>query len=82
MAEFTITPAGVEILDGTQTVNTFVSVGSTPIRMGTGVVGVRPVADLAPIAGNTIYIVPPLVRTTLYVTGAINGTVWTEGYGV
>jgi hypothetical protein len=83
MAKVTVTSAGVQILDGTQTVNTLVTVGSTPIRHGTGTIGARPFDDLSPLGAGQYIIFPPGVRVTLYCGTSDNyAIVHTEGFGV
>lgn len=82
MAKVTVTSAGVQILDGTQTVNTLVTVGSTPIRHGTGTIGARAFDDLSPLGAGQYIIFPPGVRVTLFcATSDSYAIIHTEGFG-
>ena len=82
MAKVTVTSAGVQILDGTQTTNTLVTVGSTPIRVGTGTIGARVFDDLAPIGAGQYIVFPPGVRTTLFCAASDSyAIIHTEGFG-
>lgn len=83
MAKVTVTSAGVQILDGTQTVNTLVTVGNTPVRHGTGTIGARAFDDLSPLGAGQYIIFPPGVRVTLYALAAkTQAFIYTEGFGV
>jgi hypothetical protein len=83
MAKVTVTSAGVQILDGTQTVNTKVTVGKTPIRECTGLIGARVFDDFAPLPADFVTIYPPGVRVTLFcLPSKTQAFVFTEGFGV
>lgn len=83
MAKVTVTSAGVQILDGTQTVNTLVTVGNTPVRHGTGTIGARPFDDLSPLGAGQYIIFPPSVRVTIYALPTkTQAFIYTEGFGV
>ena len=82
MAKITVTSAGVQILDGTQVVNTLVTVGNTPVRHGTGTIGARVFEDLSPLGAGQYIIFPPGVRVTLYALAAkTQAFIFTEDFG-
>ena len=83
MAKVTVTSAGVQILDGTQTVNTIVSTEASPVSFGVGPIGGRVFSDLAVIPAWRQYIFPPSVIVTLYaLPSKTNAYVKTEVFGV
>lgn len=82
MAKTLIASTGTQILDGTQTTNTLVSIGSIALRMATGTVGVRTYDDMLPIAGGQRIIIPPSVRVTFFCTASeTSAYVWFEAFG-
>lgn len=82
MAKVTVASTGTQILNGAQTVNTLIVVGSTAIRMATGVVGARTYDDMAPLGAGQRIIIPPSITVTLYCKAGEDAPVWTEGFGV
>lgn len=81
MSKVTVASTGTQILDGTQTVNTLLVVGSTAIRMATGAVGVRTYADMAPLGAGQRIIIPPSIVVTLFCAAGEDASAWTEGFG-
>lgn len=82
MAKVTVTSAGNQILDGTQVENTLMTVGSTPIRIATGVVGARVFDDLAPLGVGQYIIFPPSLRVTIFCAVSDSyAIIHTEGFG-
>lgn len=78
MAQVTLNAVGVEVLDGTQTDNTLIAVGAYPVRMATGDITGRAVADWAPVAPGQMIIIPPSLIVTMAGTNAV---VWYEAFG-
>ena len=82
MAKVTVTSAGNQILDGSQVENTLMTVGSTPIRIATGVVGARVFDDLAPLGAGQYIIFPPSLRVTIFCAVSDSyAIIHTEGFG-
>jgi hypothetical protein len=82
MAKVTVTSAGVQILDGTQTVNTLVKCGGTPVRFGTGTIGARVFDDLTPLDAGQYIIFPPSRRVTVYaLPSKTQAFIFTEDFG-
>jgi hypothetical protein len=82
MAKVTVTSAGTQILNGAQSTNTVVVVGSTPVRFGTGTIGARVFDDLAPLGAGQYIVFPPSIIVTVYALPTkTQAFIYTEGFG-
>ena len=82
MSKLTVTSTGTVILDGTQTVDTLVAVGTGGLRFATGTVGGRVYDDMAPLGSGQIVVFPAgLLITGFTETAGKTCSIWKEVFG-
>ena len=80
MAQVNVTTDATTILDGTETVDSLVRVGSFPIRIATGDPASRSFANATPMSPGQVVIFPAGVEVTAWV-GSGSAPVWVETFG-